>query len=71
MTMRDPTKARRPRSMDCDECGRRVVLARCGVTEHLRTRTRPERIQGRCPGRVYIHEGFGGIDCPGPDEQPL
>jgi ribosomal protein L34E len=62
---------RRPRIIICPDCGRRMNLIDCGVEEHRRTRTRREQIDGRCPGRVYAHEGFGGIDCPEPGEQPI
>lgn len=56
--------SRRPSAATCSECGERIHLSRCGVEEHLRTRTPRERAEGRCPGRVYIHESNGGIECP-------
>ena len=54
---------RRPRVVSCDDCGERMHLAECGVDEHRRTRTRREQLEGRCPGRVYVHASHGGIDC--------
>lgn len=56
-------RQQRPRTMICPQCGQRVGLARCGVDEHLKTRTRREQIEGRCTGYVYIHEVNGGIEC--------
>jgi hypothetical protein len=59
---------RRPRSRACPLCGERTRLILCGVDSHLRTRTRREQIDGRCPGRVYAHVSTGAIDtetCPG------
>jgi hypothetical protein len=54
---------RRPRSTTCPQCGQPVSLSRCGVDEHMRTRTRREIMDGRCTGRVYIHDVTGGIEC--------
>jgi hypothetical protein len=53
----------RPRTAACQCCGQPIHLVRCGVDEHLRTRTRREQIAGRCAGRVYVHAGTGGIEC--------
>lgn len=54
---------RRPSVAVCPDCGEVTHLSRCGVDEHLRTRTPRERAEGRCPGRVYIHAETGGIEC--------
>jgi hypothetical protein len=50
---------RRPRRMDCTDCGVRVYLSRCGVDEHLRQKLSDTV----CNGYVYIHENTGGSDC--------
>lgn len=54
---------RRPSRAICPECGERVSLVDCGVSEHRLTRTRREQVEGRCPGRVYAHDATGGIEC--------
>lgn len=44
-----------------------MVLVDCGVTEHRKTRTRREQLDGRCPGRVYAHITIDAMDrCTGP-----
>lgn len=65
MTSRPAT--RRPSRSTCPLCGRPLSLVDCGVPAHRRTRTPRERLDGRCPGRVYAHDGYGGIDCPPAD----
>jgi hypothetical protein len=60
MTKRYPRRASRT---DCPHCGRPVSLVDCGVKEHHITRTARERVEGRCPGRVYAHDATGGMEC--------
>lgn len=54
---------RRPRQTNCPSCGGAMWLVDCGVNEHHKTRTRREQLDGRCPGRVYVHSVTGGIEC--------
>lgn len=54
---------RRPSFTTCPACGEPVSLIDCGVKDHRRTRTARERIEGRCPGRVYAHDATGGMEC--------
>lgn len=57
------TTARRPSTARCPDCDQAVSLVDCGVKAHRTTRTTRERIDGRCPGRVYAHDETGGIEC--------
>lgn len=54
---------RRPSRSTCPNCGEPIWLVDCGVPEHRATRTRREQSEGRCPGRVYVHQATGGIEC--------
>ena len=54
---------RRPSRATCPNCRQPVSLVDCGVPEHRRTRTLRERLEGRCPGRVYAHDATGGMEC--------
>lgn len=56
-------QTRRPSTRPCPHCGQPTSLVDCGVREHRQGRTARERLEGRCPGRVYAHDGTGGIEC--------
>jgi len=53
----------RPRTQQCP-CGEKMVLALCGVKEHLYTKRTKREQMDNCNGRIYIHLSTGGIECP-------
>ena len=58
--------SKRPRRASrrvCPDCGDRQFLGSCGVPSHLYAQPGRPRQAFDCNGRVYIHEGNGGMDC--------